>query len=256
MYAVAIYAVDGDPSRNVEILCEALGITAYEARSRVQMRGGGPAVVATSAARAPCDALALRLRAAGLNTIVREDSSSAEVSEFGVRTFSLGEQTLTVARREGEAHTIEWGQIDIVFRGVAVMTSTTTKNVQVKKFSVGLAVATGGLMMRKKTNVKQVKTSTSSEGFIVVYSKTAPPVLMSELSLDYTSLGANMGPARAANFMYLVNAIRTRATAAAYDDRLMRRGLQQQLLGPSLNADDYLNLAVALAAQAHRAQTA
>lgn len=53
----------------------------------------------------------------------------------------------------------------------------------------------------------------------------------------------------------LATELRQRCPQAAWDERLMRRAAQQQLLGPTLGADEHLDLAIALVAASARIAT-
>ncbi len=61
----------------------------------------------------------------------------------------------------------------------------------------------------------------------------------------FSNLGDAMQPSRAANFGWLVDQLRTRAAGAVYDERLMTRAGQKQVLG-ALDVESYTDLAVAL----------
>ena len=69
-----------------------------------------------------------------------------------------------------------------------------------------------------------------------------------ERELQYQSLGAALQPSRMANFRYLVAEIERRAGRAVRDERLMRRSVQSQTLGPMLSPDEHLELAAKLIA--------
>jgi hypothetical protein len=58
-----------------------------------------------------------------------------------------------------------------------------------------------------------------------------------------------MKPSGEMNFNYLVAELRQRCPSAFYDDRLLRRAEQVKLLGPLLNPDNHLDLAVEILAK-------
>lgn len=252
MHAVIIHALTGDPSTNASLLAQALGVTAYEARSRVQIQDGGPSIVATFPDEPQAQALAARLREVDMKVLVCEPSLGDHVSSFAVRTFEITDASFIASNREGERRQVEWESFQFLLRGSSIAQETTRTTVEKKKFSAGLAIATGGMMMRKKTKTEQVSRSTNTENFIVAYSRAHGPLSLRESSIDFTSLGAKMQPSRMANFNYLTQELRKRASSAIFDDRLLRRAVQQQILGPSLDADEHLDFALALIVVAYR----
>jgi hypothetical protein len=252
MHVVAIYGLSGDVAENARVLAGTLGVTPYEARARVQIQGGGPAVVGTRPDASGAEALADQLRSAGFSVLVCDTGVADEVIAFEARSFELGHHALVAATSDGERREIPWTCIDLLVRGVSSTRETTRKKVKQRQLSLGRAVVTGGLMLHKTKETEQVSTATTFEGFVVGYSTVYGPVALRELGVAYQSLGAAMQPSRTANFLHLVGELRRLAVQATFDDRLMRRAVQQQILGPTLDAEDHLDLAVALMARAHR----
>jgi hypothetical protein len=62
-------------------------------------------------------------------------------------------------------------------------------------------------------------------------------------------LGAALQQTRQANFSYLLEELRRHRADARYDDRLLTRAGQVQLLGPSLSPEQYLDIATSLLAK-------
>jgi hypothetical protein len=119
---------------------------------------------------------------------------------------------------------------------ISVETSS-TEVVTGKKFSPARVLACGGLILSKKT-----KMETTREGFFHVYAADTVFVVR-ETAVNYAGLGDRLPVSRAANFLALLAVLRARAAGAAFDDRLLRRVGQAQILGPMLDPLRYVRLA-------------
>ena len=117
-----------------------------------------------------------------------------------------------------------------------------------KKSSIGRAVMTGGLSRSKKVTKTIERTAQEREGFLHVYTRSGGVAVVLETAVDYAGLGEAQPRTRQAGFKQLLAALRERAPDAAFDDRLLTRAGQRQLLGPRLAAEDHVELASALLA--------
>ena len=248
MFAVVVDQLPGDVAKAAQGLATALGKTAYECRPIANAPGGGPVVVSCHALAPDAEVSASRLRAAGFETTVVPDTIAQPVRSFAARSFELRQEALAVQSLEGSHVVIPYAQVEVLVRGSELTQETQTSTSTTRKLDVGRAVLSGGLMMTRKQKTTRTTTSTDSQGFVIVYHALGPPVALLEKALLYQSLGPQMQPSRMANFVYLANRLRQRCERAVWDERLLRRAAQQQLLGATLAADDYLDLAIALVA--------
>jgi hypothetical protein len=248
MHALVIQITPGDAAITVATLAAALGATAYEAHSRMQVPGGGPSVVATFPSAREAQPLFARLQAAGVPTWLCDASIAGEVAAREVRSFSITAHGLHGTTHGGEAFELPWTAIEIAIRGLASSTEIKHERIEKRELSLGRALLSGGLVVSKTTKVVRDTSTTTAQGVLVLYGYNASTLCFRESSLLYQGLGAEMQPSRAANFNALAHAIRQRAASATYDDRLLRRAIQQQILGPTLNADTSFDFAVALIA--------
>lgn len=69
MHIVAINQLQEDTEEMARNLAQVLGITAYECRPRVGIPDGGPAIIASFAAKEQAISCADRLRSAGFHTV-------------------------------------------------------------------------------------------------------------------------------------------------------------------------------------------
>jgi hypothetical protein len=246
VFAVVIDRVTADPEVAASALAKALGKVAYEARPSVQLPGGGPAVVGVHASVDAAQDSAATVRAAGFACAVV--SVKDPLPELVVpQRFELGEDALVV---EGRAHvhaTVRYDAIDVLLHGTAETQTQSTEKVTTRNLSLGRAALTGGLVNTRTQTTTRTTTNTNSDEVLFVFAG-AVVVSLREHELQYQSLGAALQPARMANFRYLVGELQRRATRAVRDDRLMRRSVQTQMLGPVLRPDEHLALAAKLVA--------
>ena len=104
-------------------------------------------------------------------------------------------------------------------------------------------------MLTKTTKTVREITTEQREGFFALYPKGRPGLLFRENSLSYDSLGLARKHSSSANMAYLIAELRSRCTAALYDDRLLARAAQAALLGPALRPEGHLPVATALLAK-------
>jgi hypothetical protein len=144
---------------------------------------------------------------------------------------------------------VPWGEARLLLRGVHRVEHTRTQIVQQRKLSLGRAVLTGGLMVTKTVKKSKHEVLVENEGFLQLYAPGRPPLDFRQADLNYAGLvpaGAALQPSVAANFVQLVAALRAACPRAVYDERLATLPGQARLLGPSLQPERYLDLAVTL----------
>ena len=120
----------------------------------------------------------------------------------------------------------------------------------VKKKSTALRVATGGLIKHRKEVKRTTNTSDTREGFIEIFPREGPSILLLETGLIYDGMGMNKQPTRLANFNALFQVLNERSSGAKVDDRLMSRGNQVRILGSLLTPEDNVDVAITLVAHA------
>lgn len=246
VFAIVIDRVTAEPEVAAGALAKALGKTAYEARPSVQLPGGGPAVVGVHATADVAEGSAAAVRAAGFVCTVVPVKDPLPQLVVPVR-FQLGDDELAVETRTHVHATIRWDTIEVLLHGTRQTQTESSEKVTTRKLSIGRAVLTGGLVNTRKETSTRTTTATDSDEFLLVFA--GPDVVsLREHELQYQSLGPALQPSRMANFRHVVAEIERRATRAVRDDRLMRRSVQSQTLGPMLSPDRHLELAAKLIA--------
>jgi len=253
MYAIALRSLPPADPPQVQALAGALGTTAYEARARLMVPGGGPAVVARVPDGAAASALATRLRAAGFVPLVVDTATmSTAATRFATRRLGWDARMLLVTDRAGHERQVAWGDIRLIVRATGIHTGEVTETQTQRKFSAGRAMLTGGLMLTKKQTTSTTHATEDWQAFMVVYPSAGSPIEIQELETLYEGPDAPPQPTRQATFMHILQHLRTACPQAAYHDALMRRAGQLQLLGPTLAPEQYLDVALALVEAAHR----
>jgi len=247
MHIVAIYNLPENKEELAETLAAALRATKYEALSRLKAPGKGPLVVGVSAAIMPAEELMARLRGNGFEAaILKEDEIENEAHRLVVRKFRLGGDALIVESRTEESVAVDYSSIDLIIRGTSIAQTTVTETVKEKKFDPGMALLTSGLKMTKTIKKSTESTAQTREGFFFLYAGDQQTLVFREGGLAYDSLGTAMQHTRQANFSYLLEELRRRSPEAIYDDRLLGRAGQIQLLGPLLSPESHLDIATSL----------
>jgi hypothetical protein len=251
MHIAAIHDLPENKAELAATLAAALGVTLYEARSRLSAPGNGPIVVAVSGKHGVVEKITEKLQSSGFEVIVlNKDEIETGSSLFIVRKFRLDDRDLVVESRDRQSLTVKYSDIDLILRGTCIAVRSETKTMKERKFSPGRAILSGGLVIRKTTNVTRNVTTEDREGFFNLYSKNWLPLVFFENTLIYDSLGPELKPSRMANFAYLLEELRQRQPDAIFDDRLLRRAEQALLLGPMLSPEDHLDVATALLVKA------
>jgi hypothetical protein len=251
MWVVAVRKLDGPEPHRVAAIASALGLTPYEARARAQ--GPAPRVVGTFGQQAPAEVAAALLEAAGLQPIVFGDEQvESDRRRLSARTFVLGPSAARFVLRDGRSFDVAGTGITLLLRGTRIYRDERTEVTTQRKLSVGKAVLTGGLLLTSEKKKETTISTEVREGFLIVYAPGSPDVILGESSVLYDGLGPAMGPTRAANFLRLVTEMRNRASTAVYDERLLTRAGQAQVLGGVLGPEPFLDVAITVLSTALR----
>jgi hypothetical protein len=250
MYAVVIDRLTGDPADLAQAAARAVGGTAYDVRASMMVPEGGPAVLAVYADLQVAQETRQSLSQAGFQAGVID--VKAPRPSFEVRTFELTPTALCVQDRPGQRVELPYASIDLLVRASSVTTTSTTTTSKERKFNLGRAVMSSGLINTKVKESTKTTRATDTDDLLYVYAGAAVPLRLEEKGMAYQGLGAAILPSRTANFSYLVDELRRRCPQAGFDERLRRMATQSQMLGRMLPAAEYLAFAVALVAMSRR----
>ncbi len=250
---VAIHKRPENKDSLATILSEIIGTTLYEAGSRLRVAGRFPVIVAVYAELASAEETAAKLRAAGFGAVVlRQNEIESEEERFIVRKFFLDDMQLRVESRQEESLVVDYSLIDLILRGTCIKQVTESGIEKERKLSVGRAVISGGLMMTKSIEKRRVDTSENREGFLNLYAGMKHVIVFRENSLVYSSLGSMLKPSRSANFTFIAAELKRRCTSAAYNEFLLNKAAQAQMLGPLFNPEEDLDISISLMAKSFR----
>ena len=247
---VGITNLQEGPEALAPPLAEALGQTLHEGLSRLRGAGPGPIVIGTHQNRAQADGMAEALTVAGFTVVIVDDEDFArEAACLAVRRFAFEPEGLMAESAGGESFMIAPDDMRFILRGTGIVSHEVTEKTKEKKFSAGLAIATQGLVTSTTVERTKVTTVQEREGFAHVYTAAGRVVEFRETRVDYSSLGDLKQPTRLLNFAWTVAELRRFAPEAPYDERLLTRNSQAQLLGPVLSPETHLMNACALLAK-------
>jgi hypothetical protein len=253
MNIVAVYHWGKAVDELSKALAAALGKTVYEARSRLLVPGEGPSVVAVFPDQEKAEESASKLRGNGFEAVVlRHEEVESDNTRFLARHFEFTVQSLHAEGRQKQTIVLPYGEIKLILYGSAVTVRTEKELVKGRKFSASKAIMTQGLVLTKATKNKVETEEQSRDRFIYLYAPNQPTVVLRENGLLYDSLGKALQSSRAANFNQVVSELRRLCPGAVFDDRLLTRGVQGQILGPLLTPEEHLDIATALLAKVLR----
>ncbi|MFK5925581.1 MAG: hypothetical protein QM483_03020 [Desulfuromusa sp.] len=253
MEIVSVYQLLGGTDQLARDLAGALGTTPYETRARVSVPGGGPAVVANFATTEQTADCSARLNSAGFKTLVVESSQiESDHNRLLVRQLQLTADRLQLVSQDNTNLEIPYHEVKLLLRGAGITSSVQVETDTKKKFALGRAVASGGLVMRKKVKTTTRNTSQERQPFCHIYAAGHPPVVLRQAEIDYTALGDKCQLSRDANFNWICAQLRRRCAAADWDERLLTRPGLAQVLGPAFDPELYLDLAITLVVLARK----
>jgi hypothetical protein len=245
MHVVVIHGWKAETPELVQALCGVLGVTPFEARQR--MIGNGPAVVANFADPGQALALAKRLNQSGIATLVVDAAEARGPARyFIVRRFELNESFMHIEQDDGQQAEIPYGEIDLLLPATSIVEYSEKKTVTKRTFSIGKTIMAGGIPLSKKVERQEEVTAEERGRVLYLYAGCRLPAVFSQNHMVYDGLG---------KALQLSRELRRRSPGAVYDERLRNRAGLARLLGPSLDPETNLDLAVEILARALRSPT-
>lgn len=214
-------ATDAGRGAEAQALAPLLGMGAYELR--VALAGGMPLVLATTTDAARAKEILVALRGRGHGAVACDDAS-VEGSDAMVspRGFSLRPHAFVGELAGGGQAELAWSDLLAMFVATHLRSEATTTEASQKKFSMGRAALTGGLVMSKTTTKTAHRAAEEREPVLyLVHRQGHGHFLLAESRLRYGGLGERRGPAAHDNFRILIELLRERAPHALFDDRLL-----------------------------------
>jgi hypothetical protein len=221
MRLVAIVRTPERIEEAASAIAQASGLALAEVRMRLAPE---PPALLARLEQSSADALVVALRGAGVAALAVPAEVPGDKDRLVARAFSADDAGVTFIARSGESAQMAWREVTAILRGLRSSRSEVERTEKSRAFSVGMAIATGGLKMTR-TATRTVRSSDeSTEQVILVYSRGGPVALLAERELDFSCLGPGMSPSSTANMVEVARRLRTKAPSAFYDERLLRLG--------------------------------
>ena len=199
----------------------ASGLTLAE--SRMRLAPEPPALLARLEA-GPAEALVASLRKAGLAALAVDADVPTDADRTVALRVAFDPQGIAFTPRSGEAMSVAWSDVLAVLRGSRESSLEAEHRERSKTLSLGMAVATGGLVLTRTSTRTVHSSDTSFQQVILVYARDGRAAALVEGQVDFSCLGPELQPASTANMATLGRRLRERATGAFYDDALLRLG--------------------------------
>jgi hypothetical protein len=217
MHLVAITSLG--PNTELGALAAELGTTAYELK--LTLAAGLPSVVSVCPDQIRAGAVVSAIERRGHRAVACDrDRILPSSGMVALKDFRLDEIGLAADGSRGEH--LPYDDVLTLLRATQRTATRETKEVKEKKFSVGRAIATGGLVNRKTTTREVTTQTTTLEQVLYLFRRSgATPWILCERGARYTGLGENLRPTSLENFVTTMRRLRELAPAALYDERLM-----------------------------------
>jgi len=190
---------------------------------RLRLAGGIPAVFATVSDGAEADGHVQFLRSRGHGAVTCDaDAVPATEDQLVPCEFEMTDAALRGSCTQGRRFELPYAEIFALVHVAAVSSAEHSTTTQEKKLSLGRAVVSGGMMLRKKVDRVDKKVTTEQEQILYMFCHAQPaPYVWKELTLRYEGLGDQRKLTTAQNFATLSERLRAHAPHAFYDQRLL-----------------------------------
>jgi hypothetical protein len=219
MYLVAIVELAGAVDATLGPLAADLGTTVYELR--LTLSAGLPAVVvATTEASRAANAVSAVARQGHRSVACQRQDVVASARMTALRDFHLEEAAIAPSATSAER--LPYDDILAILRATHRTVTESTHEVTERKLRPGMAIATGGLVMSKKTKREITSKTDTREQVLYLFRRSgAPPWILRERNARYAGLGADLRPTSLENFATTTRLLRACAPGAVYDERLV-----------------------------------
>lgn len=223
VYLVALTRWGARLEAEIEALARELGLPVYDAR--LKLAGSPPIVVASGVDEARARDLLGWLRQRGHGAVACEAGSlPAADGTLVPRAFEFGSDSFVGIDAQGGRYPVAYDDLVAIVRAVWIHDAETTTATTEKKFSLGRALLTSGLV--RSTRVETVKraTTTDREDVVYLFRGAGPdPMILQAQKLGYEGLGTHRGPTVRENLRVTVEWLRSHAPRAIYDQRLLEQ---------------------------------
>ncbi len=219
VHLLAIAALTRSLDAALSPLATVLGTTVYELR--LLLNAGFPAVVLATVDPALARAAEGAVIRAGHRAVSLDRADMTPNRDMtALSAFRFEGDGLTAS--EGSPARLPYEDIGVLLRAMHRSATETTEVVKGRELRPIAAIATGGLVISKKTTREVTTRTEHKEQVLYLFRRSnAPPWILRERGADYRGLGGALSPTSLLNFQSTIAAIRKHAPDAAYDERLM-----------------------------------
>lgn len=214
MFLVGLIAIHGPTEAEAPLLAAAVGQAAYEIR--VLLADDPPWLVLRTPERERALALVGALRGRGHEVVACDASAVTSFADM-IDVDAIGADATL---RSGET-ALAWAEVAAIVRLTVRKTWQTTKKETKREMAVGMAIATGGVILSKKVTKESIQRHEDREQLVCLFRPGGPAWVAAERSVDYAGLPGGSARTGAENFDRFVELVRSR-TSAPYDDRFLR----------------------------------
>ncbi len=229
MDIVALTALRSSVEEEAPRLAADLGSTPYE--TALLLRSPPPVPLLRTEDRSRALALLGKLRERGHEAVACEASAVVAADAMThVRAFRLEPDGLVVTPlRTAEPVRAAWADLVAFVRAMHRTRSEHVEKSAERKFSLGRAAMSGGVLMTKTVTSTTKHTSDEREQVLYVFRHGGAPFLLTQSRARYDGLGVDLRASQIENFAVLIRLLRERAPDAVYDERLLapRPGLDR-----------------------------
>jgi hypothetical protein len=239
---VAVARIPARPDARA-LAAQAAGIALADVNRR--LAGTLPRVLMPGLPPEEAAALAATLDELGFITVVFDAKAvPGDADRVLASRIEIAAGELHATDAQGRAHTCPGAAIAVLQWGVRVKRLSEDVKTSERRFSMGKAVLSGGLLLTKKVDKTTEKVTETREPFLLVQRQDGEPdIMLYERRLDYRFLGPEMQPMSRANLERVMARLRALAPHAGVEERLMQPGF---VAGLPLTSADPADLALYL----------
>jgi hypothetical protein len=166
------------------------------------------------------------------------------------KTLAFGTSGLRVNENDPTGCECPYSAIELVQRGMREHDETVVTESTHRKFSMGKALVSGGLLLSSKVKTTQVQHKHKSERFILLQRRDGDPeIILYERRLDYRFLGARMDPSAFTNLETVFAELKSRLRDTPIDSTVSQPGFARSF---PQTMSDRMDLALYLVALSRR----
>ncbi|MDZ4697920.1 MAG: hypothetical protein SGI86_22495 [Deltaproteobacteria bacterium] len=168
------------------------------------------------------------------------------------KTLAFTASGLRINENASGVEDCPYSAIELVQRGTRFHDETIVTESTHRKFSMGKALASGGLLMSSKVKTTSVQHKHKSERFILLQRRDGESeIILYERRLDYRFLGVRMDPSAFTNLETVFTELKSKLRGTTIDSTVSQPGFARSF---PQTTTDRMDLALYLVALGHRLQ--